>query len=106
MLPKSAKICRAMRLTEPVSMVTDYLLAIVSLFFAARLLSAIRPDNRISTRLWAIGLITGGVAALVGGTYHGFSLYFDAATLRVLWNFIICSIGTSGGFMVSGVLAS
>jgi hypothetical protein len=95
-----------MQITEPVSMVTDYLLATVSLFFASRLLSTARPENRVSSGLWTIGFMAGAVAAFVGGTYHGFASYFDASLHRALWNITIFSIGTSGAFMVSGVLAS
>jgi hypothetical protein len=95
-----------MQITEPVTMLTDYALGVASLYFAASLRGLITFKNRVAVRLWVIGFVSGGVAAFVGGTYHGFALDLSASALRALWNITIYSIGASGAFMVSGVLAS
>jgi uncharacterized protein DUF6962 len=95
-----------MQITEPVTMLTDYALGAAGLYFAFSLLGAVNFRNRLTVRLWAIGFVAGAIAAFIGGTYHGFSVVFGASALRALWNITIYSIGASGAFMVSGVLAS
>ncbi|HYR87207.1 MAG TPA: hypothetical protein VE422_24205 [Terriglobia bacterium] len=95
-----------MQITEPVTMLTDYALGVASLYFAISLLAVMNDRNRVTGRLWVIGFISGSVAAFIGGTYHGFPLYVSPSGLRELWNITIYSIGASGAFMVSGVLAS
>jgi len=99
-------LSKSMQITEPVTMLTDYALGAASLYFGGSLLRVVNFRNRLTVRLWVIGFITGAVAAFVGGTYHGFSLELSASALRALWNITIYSIGASGAFMVSGVLAS
>jgi hypothetical protein len=91
-----------MQITEPVTMLTDYALAAASLAFALQLSRAIGPRNRVSAWLWCAGFLTSAVAALVGGTYHGFALEFDDATHRALWNVIVYSMGVSAGLMIAG----
>jgi hypothetical protein len=95
-----------MQITEPVTMLTDYALAAASLAFAALLYRTLGPQNRVSAWLWCAGFFTSAVAALVGGTYHGFALEFDASTLRVFWNVIVYAMGASTGFMVAGGYAA
>ena len=94
-----------MRISEPVTMLTDYALAVAGAWFASSLMRMPHFRNA-SVKLWAIGFTTGGFAALVGGTYHGFALQFSPSVLRALWNITLVFIGLSGGFMVSGVLTS
>jgi hypothetical protein len=72
----------------------------VSLYFAARLYSAIIPANRTSSRLWVLGFLVSGIAAFVGGTYHGF------ARTEAVWNITMISIGAGAAFMVGGILAA
>src|SRR2546430_9898519 len=50
--------------------------------FALQLYRTIGPRNRVSAWLWSAGFMTSAVAALVGGTYHGFALEFDDYTHR------------------------
>src|SRR2546425_5922693 len=95
-----------MQITEPVTMLTDYALAAASLAFALLLSRMIGPRNRVSAWLWSAGFITSAFAALVGGTYHGFALYFDEWTLRTLWNVTVYLMGASGGLMVAGCHAA
>ena len=94
-----------MHFSEPLTALTDYALGAASLYFAVSLLRS-RPPKRLSIRLWSIGFLASAIAAFVGGTYHGLKLTVDESVLRSLWNVTIYSIGVSGGFMVSGVLAS
>jgi hypothetical protein len=91
-----------MRITEPATMLTDYILAAAGAFFAIQLLLA-RPYGR-PTLLWTVGFAAGAIAAAVGGTFHGFALYMTEATRARLWNTTLLSIGASAAFMISAAL--
>ena len=54
-------------LTEPATLVTDYLLAAFTAALAWKLRGGGRPQ-----RWWAAGLAACSVAGLAGGTVHGF----------------------------------
>jgi hypothetical protein len=95
-----------MRITEPVTMLTDYAIVAACLYFAVSLGFGIRPVNRTARRLWVLGFIATGVAALAGGTFHGFALMLAPATLQTLWNVTLLSIGASSAFIVAAALAS
>lgn len=92
-----------MQITEPVTMLTDYALAAASLAFALLLARLIGPRNRVSARLWCAAFAASAVAAVIGGTYHGFAMYFDERVRRALWNITIYSMGVSGGLMAAGI---
>jgi len=94
-----------MHFFEPVTTLTDFLLGAASLYFAVSLLRA-RPPQRLSRRLWSIGFLASAIAAVIGGTYHALKLDVDVSVLRSLWNVTIFLIGSSGAFMISGVLVS
>src|SRR3989304_816379 len=95
-----------MQISEPVTMLTDYALGAASACFAVSLSRNLRPQNRTCLRLWVLGFAGIAVAAFLGGTYHGFALALSPPALRSLWNITIFSIGMSGAFMVSGVIAA
>lgn len=95
-----------MQITEPVTMLTDFALAAASLCFAILLARLVGPRNRVSAWLWCAAFIASSVAALLGGIYHGFTLYFDASTLRVIWGVLVYAIGVSTGLMIGGIHAA
>ena len=95
-----------MQITEPVTMLTDYALAAASLYFAFLLARIIGPRNRVSAWLWCAAFLASAIAALIGGIYHGFASYFDARTLRSIWNVTVFVIGLSCGCMVGGIHAA
>src|SRR5215813_7144216 len=95
-----------MHVTEPVTMLTDYALAAVSLGFAVSLARVIGPRNRVSAWFWCAAFVGSGIAAASGGTYHGFGTYLTPGTLRALWNLTIFLAGASGAFMTAGIHAA
>ena len=63
-------------MNEPATVLTDYALGAVSIFLGIRLLE--------TSKLWALAFLAVGVAALLGGTWHGFwqsDLLWKATTL-------------------------
>ena len=95
-----------MQITEPVTMLTDFALSAACLCFAILLARIVGPRNRVSAWLWCAAFIASSVAALLGGIYHGFTLQFEASTLRVIWGVLVYAIGVSTGLMIGGVHAA
>lgn len=83
-------------------MLTDYVLALISLLFAIKFLGHGHWRDKHAAWLWGLGFAIAGAAAVVGGTFHGFASYFSDPTKWALWNTTVGLIGLSGGFMLSG----
>ena len=96
----------AVSITEPATMITDYLLALASVIFAVSLLRQRARGLEKSLLLWGIGFLTAAVAAVVGGTYHGFALYFSESSHRATWNVTVLLIGISVGLFIAAILTT
>ena len=79
-----------MDITEPVTMLTDYALGGVNLFFCISVFSNITSRNKVTGLLLGLGFLAGAIAAVAGGTYHGFALHFEQNQLRRMWNLVMC----------------
>jgi hypothetical protein len=88
-----------MSISEPATMITDYVLAAAGFAFGFRLLWSRAPSK--GALLWTIGLFTAALASALGGSYHGFALYTNESTHRMLWNTTAALIGATAGFMIS-----
>lgn len=93
-----------MSLTEPVTAVTDGLLAMASASFGLFLFRS-RGSSQAKL-LWASGFLTAAVAAMLGGAFHGLAAYLEPATRDTMWNLTIALIGVTMGFMVAAGLSS
>lgn len=67
-------------ITEPATLVTDYLLAAFTAVLAWKLSAGGLPQ-----RLWAAAFLATSVAGLAGGTVHGFSRILSASLIAALW---------------------
>jgi hypothetical protein len=90
-----------MTITEPTTMLTDYLLVAVCCFFGINLFRRYRLERRKALIFWVGGFSTSALAALFGGTYHGFALYLPEGTKPFLWNLTMFLIGLSALFMIA-----
>jgi hypothetical protein len=95
-----------MQITEPVTMITDYALAAVSFAYAWQTARRIGPHNRVSGWFWSAAFAATGIAAALGGTYHGFTNHMDEGTRRTLWNLTVYALGACGAFITAGVHAA
>jgi hypothetical protein len=91
-----------MALAEPMTMLTDYALALVTGYLAWRLWR----DNGGQTvrRLWAFGFGALAMAAFVGGTHHGFAPHFGAALSGATWKLTVYCVGVFNAAMPAGSL--
>jgi hypothetical protein len=94
-----------MYLTEPVTALTDYLLAAASFAFALAIRRRMGPHNRLSGWYWCAAFVASALAAIAGGTFHGFAWFLAPETLRALWNVTMFSIGACAAFIAAGVRA-
>jgi hypothetical protein len=68
-------------ITEPATLLTDYLLAA----FTAALAWKLYASGGAARRWWAVGFAATAVAGLAGGTVHGFRLMMPPSLTGVLW---------------------
>src|SRR5262245_51149084 len=91
-------------ISEPATLITDYILSIVVLILGISLFRARDKTSGTSVLLWSIGFLTAAAAAAAGGTFHGFAFYFGASMHRSLWNVTVALIAASAGFVTVAVL--
>jgi hypothetical protein len=94
-----------MPITEPVTMLTDYLLAAACIVFAERLRRQ-SASLRGFDRLWWAGFWATALAAVAGGTAHGFALFLGLQRLRVLWMYTVFLIGAATVLILAAGLLS
>lgn len=90
-----------MMISEPATMLTDYLLAVLLLVWGIRLWRAGQDERQRSMLLWAAGFFAAAGAAAVGGTFHGFRLYLDSTSAAALWKASTYLTGTASWAMLS-----
>ena len=95
-----------MQITEPVTMLTDYALGAANLLFAFFILSRMNTRNRVTGLLLLLGFLAEGVAAIAGGTFHGFAKQLDAGIHQTLWNLIMLTAGATIALLASGIHAA
>jgi hypothetical protein len=87
-----------MRLAEPMTLATDYALALLGWWLGLRLRrSGSGPGD--PRRTWGAVFWAMSAAALLGGTSHGFAPYFNESAGVILWNATMVAIGVASGFL-------
>jgi hypothetical protein len=89
-------------IAEPTTTVTDYLITATAWWFAFRLFTS--AEQRIVRRLWGAGFALIGLAALLGGSSHGFAPCLDETQSFYLWKATVYVVGLSMLFAVAGTL--
>jgi hypothetical protein len=80
--------------TEPMTLATDYLLAVCAAVFAVRLWRV--------HRMWALAFLFTAAGSFFGGTYHGFLLMLEPPAAFLLWKATLFSIGLASFFLLAG----
>jgi hypothetical protein len=91
-----------MPLSEPTTLVSDWMLAAVALALGARLLGA--GGGQEARRLWAAAFLAGAAAALAGGAVHGFAAALSPAAHDVLWKVVLVGTGLAGSLILAGTV--
>lgn len=87
-------------------MISDYALAALTSVFGVLLLRLSRFRRQTAVSLWAAFFFATALAAITGGTSHGFAPYLGDATEAVLWKATLYSIGFVSFFMLSGTVVA
>lgn len=93
-----------MRITEPTTMLTDYALAALGGWLGWRLLRGGREAGELSRQLCGVSFVAMAVAALAGGTVHGFAELCDSLTAAMLWRLTTFAIGTAGAALLAAAV--
>jgi hypothetical protein len=93
-----------MSLSEPTTLVTNWVLAAAALAFASRLGRTAEGEERRAQRLWAAGFRVGAVAALAGGIVHGFAPSLSPLGHAVLWKIALAGSGVAGSAILAGTV--
>lgn len=86
-------------IVEPVTMATDYVLAIANAYFGWHLL---RVSGR-PAKFWSSGFLALSAAAAAGGSYHGMRAALDPGIVAVLWQTAEFAIGIGSLCLLLGV---
>ena len=95
-----------MPLTEPITALTDYALAGVSLVFASAMYRRIGSGNRVVAWFWCAAFLATAAAATAGGTFHGLTTYLRQTVLDTLWNIALFLAGAAVAFVVAAIHAA
>lgn len=92
-----------MRITEPMTLVTDYVMGAFAAVWAVRLLRDAAASGSLPTRLWGMAFVATAVASFAGGSYHGFIQMMSPAAARVLWKVTLVATGVGSAALLSAV---
>lgn len=93
-----------MTVTEPMTMITDYLLALACAVFAV--MTFRMHGSHPAMVFWILAFAFGAIAALLGGTHHGFKMNLSPGTGKALWDFTMITIGASTAFLAAATMTS
>jgi hypothetical protein len=94
------------RITEPMTMITDYAMGALACVFAVRIAGDAAAGGQLSGRLWAASLLMTAVAAFVGGTCHGFSQWMPGAAGRAMWKATLVATGAGSACLLAAALVA
>ncbi len=95
-----------MNISEPTTLLTDYLLAALSAYWGVQLFRHGSGTRQRSVTLWGSALLWAAVAAFLGGTSHGFKDYFDAPAAGLLWKATVYAVGLASFCMLTATLVA
>ena len=93
-----------MPLSEPTTLVSNWVLAAVAVGLGGRLWRAGAGEERRARRLWAAAFLAGAAAALAGGIVHGFAATLTPVAHTVLWKTVLVGTGLAGSLLLAGTV--
>jgi len=94
------------RITEPMTMITDYAMGGLAVALATRLLADAAAGGQLSGRLWAAALAMTAAAAFLGGTYHGFVQEMPGAAGRAMWKTTLLATGIGSACLLAAAVTA
>jgi hypothetical protein len=94
------------QITEPATMLTDFVIAGICIVFAVATMRAGEPPGQNARELWALSFAFAATAATIGGVVHGFALHMSAGAKQRLWKSTQYTMGlTSAAILAAAVVA-
>jgi hypothetical protein len=93
-------------ISEPTTLITDYMLGTLSELCAVLLLKRNRALRQRAIQWWAFALFAAAIGSYVGGTYHGFRHALEPAVAAVLWKVTTISMGVASFFLLTSAITS
>jgi hypothetical protein len=94
------------QITEPMTMLTDYALAALAAAFAVRLRLNAGSFRAAAIGWWLLAFAVTSLAALAGGTAHGFRLFLGEQLHARVWQLTVASIVLSAALMLGAAIRS
>lgn len=94
-----------MRVTEPATMLTDYALTLLCAWFAFSLWRRSGPSGGRRVGLWVAAFSVTALAALAGGTAHGFRVPLGE-TWGLVWRITVLSIAAGSALLIAAGVRS
>jgi hypothetical protein len=94
-----------MPVTEPMTMLTDYALAALSVVLGSSLGSRAARAGGRRVGLWLLAFFTTAAAAVAGGTAHGFRIPLGDSR-AILWRVTVFSIAVSAALWIAAGVCS
>ncbi len=88
-----------MTITEPATMLTDYVLGGLAVWFAVKLARQSRWRINDPVFLWAASFASLALASFSGGAYHGLTQHLGPIWLATTWKVTLYSIGIVSLFL-------
>ncbi|MEI6667004.1 MAG: hypothetical protein WCP29_02525 [Acidobacteriota bacterium] len=95
-----------MRLTEPMTLATDYLMGAVALVLAVLLFRQGESDSQAAMRLWASALAMTALASFVGGSYHGFVEMLPPVVSARMWRLTLAATGVGSAALLAAAVVA
>ncbi|MEW5983224.1 MAG: hypothetical protein AB1806_12765 [Acidobacteriota bacterium] len=92
-----------MRITEPMTLVTDYVMGTLAALWAVKLLRASAATGSLPTRLWGLAFVATAVASFAGGSWHGFIQMMSPGEARALWKMTLIATGIGSAALLASV---
>lgn len=93
-----------MTITEPATLITDYLLGAFTGALAWRLFAAARQNRRTTQWWWATAFAATAIAGVTGGTVHGFRQMLHPGVTAALWLVTLEGLVVAAFAVVRGTL--
>jgi hypothetical protein len=94
------------RITEPMTMITDYVMGALAFVLAMRLLTAAGAGRQLSVQLWAAALVMTAAGAFLGGTYHGFIEVMPGSAGRAMWKATLLATGLGSACLLAAAVTA
>ena len=91
-----------LHISEPMTLITDYIIAVIGIFFWKKLFDKTHIQKNTAKNLWAVCFLFLGFAAFLGGTHHGFSIYLTPILNKFIWKITVYSTGIISFLLVLG----